>query len=239
MGPPTISLSALWRNIYMKKRRLRIRDIAEETGISEQTVRAYVQEFGDLLPSQAVGRVKLYDEPAVHLIQKIDTLASEGSSPEEITRALHRKSPPRSRAGTHPRKTPPLQQGTAPGAPNTAKAPPPPPGNHLRALRDTIALQEQQIKAIHRRLEGMNSADNRLDEEIAGIRAHLDEVEAAHARQVEIIEQWIAYFDRRLDMYEASAKASTEQVRAWIEYLEDGLEKANAPLMEKILRRFG
>jgi len=225
----------------MKERRLRIRDIAEETGISEQTIRIYVQEFGDLLPSRAVGRVKLYGEPAVHLIRKIDALASEGSSPEDIARTLQRGGSQRSRAGAHPvtRRTSSLQQGAAqtPPPPAPAPAPSPLPGDHLRALRDTIALQEQQIKAIHRRLEEMNHADERLGDEIAGIRTHLDEVQAAHARQVEIIEQWMTYYERRLDMYEAAAKASMEQTRAWIEYLEEGLKRANAPLTTKILQR--
>lgn len=220
----------------MKERRLRIRDIAEETGISEQTVRTYIQKYGDLLPSHAVGRVKLYDEPAVKLIRNIDALTSEGSSPEDIARTLKRKGSPRSRAGAHPvtQRTPPPQQGAthAPAPP----APSPLPGEHLRALRDATALQEQQIKAIHRRLEEMNRTDERLGGEIAGIRTHLDEMQSAHTRQVEIIEQWMTYYDRRLEAYEASAKASMEQVRAWIEYLEAGLERANAPLTKKILR---
>jgi DNA-binding transcriptional MerR regulator len=227
----------------MKERHLRIRDIAEETGISETNVRAYVQEFGDLLPSHAVGRVKLYREPAVHLIRKIDTLASQGSSPEDIARALQRGGGQRPRtaavqARPRPQSSVPPQQGAARTPTPTPPAPAPAvlPGDHLRGLRDTIALQEQQIKAIHRRLEGMVHADERLGEEVAALRAHLDEVQAVHARQVGIIEDWMAYYERRLDLHEASAQAAMERVDEWIEYLDKGLERANAPITTKIRR---
>ncbi|MDG6256787.1 MAG: MerR family transcriptional regulator [Methanomicrobiaceae archaeon] len=223
----------------MHGKRLRIRDIAEETGISEQTVRSYIQQFGDLLPSHAVGRVNLYGEPAVRLIRKIDALASEGSSPEEIARTLHRGGAPRSRAGAQARApgTPTPQQGAPHPLVPPAPSPPPPPGNHLRSLRDTIALQEQQIKAIHRRLDEMEQANEQSGREIEALRTHLDGVQATHARQVEIIEQWMAYYEQRLDGYEASAQAGMEKMRQWVDYLEEGLERANEPLTTKILRR--
>jgi DNA-binding transcriptional MerR regulator len=230
------------RNTCMKERHLRIRDIAEETGISETSVRTYVQEFGDLLPSHRVGRVKLYREPAVNLIRKIDALASEGSSPEDIASALRRGGTQRSRAPAHARSRPqtrtPPRAGPAkpPAAPAPAPAPPLPPVDHLRGLRDTIALQEQQIKAIHRRLDAAAQADERLAGEIADLCGHLGAVQAAHARQVEIIEQWMAYYERRLDLYEASAQANMEQMRRWIDYLEEGLERANESLTTKIRR---
>jgi DNA-binding transcriptional MerR regulator len=228
----------------MKEKHLRIRDIAEETGISETAVRAYVQEFGDLLPSHALGRVNLYNESAVHLIRKIDALASEGSSQEEIARALQRGGGQRPRAAAHARPRPqrgaPPQQGAAKTSahPTPAPAPALPPGDHLRGLRDTIALQEQQIKAIHRRLEAMIQTDERLGEQVSGLRAHLDEVQAVHARQVEIMEQWMAYYERRLDLYEASTQAAMERMGEWIDYLDKELERANAPLTTKIRRVF-
>lgn len=217
----------------MKERHLRVKDIAEETGISETSVRAYVREFGDLLPSRAVGRVKLYRESAVPLIQKIDALSSQGGSPEDIARALQRGGGQRSAAAAKAR-----QEGAVktPAPPAPAPAPAVLPGDHLRGLRDTIALQEQQIKAIHRRLEAMVGADERLGEEVSALRAHMDEVQAVHARQVEIIEQWMAYFERRLDLHEASTKAAVERMDEWIDYLDEGLEKANAPLSTKIRR---
>jgi DNA-binding transcriptional MerR regulator len=221
----------------MKERRLRISEIAGETGIPEQTVRAYIKEFGDLIPAHTVGRVKLYHEPAVNLIRKIDALTSEGSSPEDIARALQRGGAQRSHAGARsrprPQKVQPLQQA-APPAP--LPAPPLPSGEHLRGLRDTIALQEQQIKAIHRRLEEIKQADEHNLREIAGLHMRLDEVQAAQARQIEIIEQWMAYYEQRLDMYEASVKDAMERMRQWIDYLEEGLKRANEPITAKILR---
>ncbi|HDR72382.1 MAG TPA: MerR family transcriptional regulator [Methanoculleus sp.] len=223
----------------MHEKRLRIRDIAEETGISEQTVRSYVQQFGDILPSHAVGRVNLYGEPAVRLIRKIDALASEGSSPEEIARTLKRGGTSRSRAGAQARTpgTPPPQQGAAHPPVPSAPSPPPPPGEYLRSLRDTIALQEQQIKAIHRRLNEIERDGEQCGREVEALRTHLDGVQTTHARQVEIIERWMAYYEQRLDGYEASVKAGMEKMRQWIDYLEEGLERANEPLTTKILRR--
>ncbi|MBQ4415330.1 MAG: hypothetical protein II861_04460 [Methanomicrobium sp.] len=92
-------------------KKLKAADIAEISGISEREVRNISDEFASLIPSHTLGRIKIYEEKAVEVISKINSLKQSGTASEDIFTQFGKAAP--AKKSTKERMTETLRKNQA------------------------------------------------------------------------------------------------------------------------------
>lgn len=70
------------------KRKYRINVVADMTGVSAATLRAWERRYGIPVPSRTESSYRIYDEEDIRLIQRLRALCDEGMSPSEAAKVL-------------------------------------------------------------------------------------------------------------------------------------------------------
>jgi len=72
---------------------LSIAEIAEKTGIPENTARRYVGKFSDFIQVKSTGRAKKYPPDTIQVVERISQLYQAGKGTDEIYELLSREQP--------------------------------------------------------------------------------------------------------------------------------------------------
>ncbi|MDK2916875.1 MAG: hypothetical protein PWR25_1432 [Euryarchaeota archaeon] len=171
----------------MHEKELKIGDIANLTGLSEQDVRALIQTYDSLFTYRTIGRAKLFPQKAVKIVQELMELSGRGLSPDEIAEEV--------RTG---------KKSDAPEAPaeeieRTAAPLPPEVVIDLGVMRDTLALQERRIARLAEDLERERELRAEEAERFQKIVDDLEERLSAQQEQLALVAEWVDYFDRQMD----------------------------------------
>ena len=185
--PPGAEPGRMQRVTTVSEKELKIGDIADLTGISEPDVRALIRTYDSLFTYRTLGRVKLFPEKAVRIVQELVELSGKGFTPEEV------ESEVRSGKKQTPREEP------AEEVARTGVALPAETVIEFRVMQETLARQERRIANLAEELER-----ERLmrEEEAARFQKALDRLEARLDRQQEqlaVVAEWVDYFDRQMD----------------------------------------
>lgn len=171
----------------MSEKELKIGDIAHLTGISEQDVRALVQTYDSLFTYRTIGRVKLFPEKAVRIVQDLADLSGKGLTPEEVAEEVRSS-----------KKSAVPEEPAEPVA-RIGVALPPETVIEFRVMQETLARQERRITQLVDELE----QERRMrEEEAAWFREAVDRLQRRLDRQQEqlaVVAEWVDYFDRQMD----------------------------------------
>jgi DNA-binding transcriptional MerR regulator len=77
----------------MKIDYFRASHIAKRTGIAEETVRQYLEDFDDFFTFARKGVTKLYTPDSLYIITRISALYAEGNTTDEVKEILNRELP--------------------------------------------------------------------------------------------------------------------------------------------------
>jgi len=165
----------------LANKELKIGDISRITGIPEKDVRKYTEVHKDRFSFRMIGKVKLFNPKAVDVVREL--AESDGSLNQE---PLPEK----------PRANPAARSGTA------TPAPFPQPMEMVigvQAMSEGLAHLHLRIDKLAEKIEGQSET---IELSLAGIRESVDLLGRqfeAQQKQIEIIGDWIAYFDGQLD----------------------------------------
>jgi len=224
-------------------KKLKIADIARETGISEEEARAIARSHPKEIPSKRLGRIKIFPEEAIDAVRRI--AEKEGPIPAgaEKTEIAARgreqaggkgKGDSRLGAIAHQREEERRSERASATGPSPSL-------RHQGAphhLIEKVALQEKQIQRIFARLE--ESEKNRLAtmdalEERIGL---LERQVMALGEQNRITDEWIAYVNTRLDEMAAADRTIADTTNAWASYTESELALLKRSFTERMRDRF-
>lgn len=204
---------------------LKTADIAEITGLPEEDIRDIAKKHGNRIPSRKMGRIQVYDEKAATIFAAIaqeDSRGKASSLPknDEAAGAEVKKgntgTPSRlssiSRSRDEEKKTDKISAG------ETAPA-----GRVPTQLINTVALQGQQFSRFADRLTALEN-EVHADREASRERIELLERQvAALQEQMEVVDTWLQYSDRRQDAGDARLKELAKETRSWTEYVRQEL----------------
>lgn len=171
----------------MHEKELKIGDIAHLTGLSEQDVRALIQTYDNLFAYRTIGRVRLFPQKAVKIVQELAELSGRGLSTDEIIEEV--KSGRKSAAPEEPAEE--FDLAAVPLPPEVVI--------ELGVMRDTLARQERRIVRMAEELE--RERELRV-EEAARLQRTVDDLQerlSAQQEQLALVAEWVDYFDRRMD----------------------------------------
>lgn len=171
----------------MGEKEIKIGDIAQIIGISEQDVRTLIRTYEGLFTYRTIGSVRLFSGRAVATVRDILELSGRGLTPEEIVEEVGAGK--RSAAPKVPAEE--VSQAGAPLPPEVVL--------DLPVMQDTLAWQERRIRHLTGELEREREMRR---EEIDRLREVIDRLQGDLDRQQEqlaIIAEWVAYFDRQID----------------------------------------
>jgi hypothetical protein len=221
-------------DVKIEKDRIKIGDIVAGTGLSEKDVRAFAQEYDDLLSYRQLGRVKLYTESAIGTIAEIARLTGEGKDHAAISREIGGGAGPHRVPVTGQRAT--AHSTPAPGAP--APQPALRPVISPAAVAEMTARFEQQLKRLRARVETQEKALVAAKSDRDEVRSVINRIIRATGEQAAITEEWITYFDARLAAIENVQQDRTLILQEWIEYFEGELRLLKRPLHTRLHDRF-
>ena len=207
-------------------KRLKTADIAERTGLSEENIRELARRHSDRIPSRQMGRIRVYDEKAVGIFTAISDeegkeKAIPHNKPEEISRQAVKE---KGKSGA-PSRLASISIARE-GEEKTGKATSGetgPSGRVPTQLINTVAMQGQQFSRFADRI---NALENTVyaDREAFGERIErLERQVAALQEQMEAVDSWIQYSERRLDAGDVRTKELAEETHNWTEYVRNEL----------------
>jgi DNA-binding transcriptional MerR regulator len=171
----------------MRERELKIGDIAQITGLSEQDVRMFVQKYDGLFTYRTIGKVKLFPPKAVDIVRDIVALSGKDLSPEEITEEIRH-------GAKQSQEEEPSVEVPVTGAPL-----PPEVVLDFRIMQETLANQQRQISRLTAELDDertlRQTESRQAQQSIEGLQEQLDGMR----RQLAIVADWVDYFDARMD----------------------------------------
>ena len=236
------------------EKKLKAADIAEISGISEKEVKNISDEFASIIPSHTLGRIKIYEEKAVDVISKINSLKQSGTASEDIFTQFGKAAP--AKKSTKERMTESLRRNQAslgaraahitkdygnsipPGSKTrsstkssgTAKsAETAEPPSMMSMVTDAVSTAEKRVNRL------ISLADSAPDSEVA------DKIGAAELRiskltlRIEKIESEIAAMQKTSernmnDIKEmlSSLEKRTDIANEWVNYFEKSLDEYKA-----------
>ncbi|NYT06473.1 MAG: MerR family transcriptional regulator [Methanomicrobiales archaeon] len=218
----------------MTEETIKIGDIARMTGLSEKEVRAYVQEYEDLLHYRQLGRIRLYTPAAAETIAAIARLDAEGHDRDAIVQEVGGKKG--RKQTTAPRRTAPPQ-----APPSRDHAPVrhglPVQGVSPTAMAEMTARYEQQQKRLRARIEAQEAALEKARRDLSEAREMINRLCDTGDGRAAATDAWIEHFDARLSDLEAGQRTSAESLREWIEYIEAELAEIRRPLADRVRER--
>lgn len=171
----------------MHEKELKIGDIANLTGLSEQDVRALIQTYDSLFTYRKIGQARLFPQKAVKVVRELAELSGRGLSPDEIAEEV--KTGRKSDAAEEPAEE--IDRTAAPLPPEVVI--------DLGVMRDTLARQERRIARLAEDLELERDLRAEEAERFQKAVADLEERLSAQQQQLALIAKWVDYFDRQMD----------------------------------------
>jgi len=193
----------------MKKDNLKISEIAEMAGISEEEARIIAKKHGDKIPSRSLGRIEIYEEAAVERFRKF--AEKSGAEPEAESEPVSRRDRvlPRREPGRAPERGPP-------------------------GMQDSVALQEQQIKRLTGRINGLDrqASEEREDYEVR--ISLLERQIIAQQKQMEVMDSWISFFEAGMEESTGRAEARQKANLSWQRETTDKITWLRLPWWKRL-----
>jgi len=216
-------------DVKIETDRIKIGNIVAQTGLSEKDVRAFAQEYDELLSYRQLGRVKLYTESAIGTIAEIARLTGEGKDHTAITKEIG--------GGPGTRRVPATSRRVT-ARPAPAPQPALRPVISPTAVAEMTARYEQQLKRLRARVETQEKALQAAKDGLLEARSVINRIIGATGEQAAITEEWITYFDARLRAIEDGQQDQALLMQEWIEYFEAELRLIKRPLHKRLHDRF-
>ena len=224
---------------------LKIADIARETGISEEEARDITRRYPKEVPSQRLGRIKVFPEQAVEAVRRIvEKEAGVSARPDDESGTRHgrrgdhakTKGTSESRLGTIAQQREDerrRERASSPGLASSSRPQGPP--HHLI---EKVALQDKQIQRIFARLEDTEKQHVKITSAMEERIALLERQIEALTEQNRITGEWIRYVDARLDEMAAADRSIAESTNRWASYTESELALLKRSFTERLRDRF-
>ncbi|MBN1432691.1 MAG: hypothetical protein JW931_07945 [Methanomicrobiaceae archaeon] len=222
----------------MKDKPLKASDIAKMAGISGNEMKRITENYDTVIPSRLFGRVKLYEQKAVPIIEKISSMESSGKSPEDIIRECGGKI---TRKSTKERAEDNIRKNQVPGSGGKKQAsiskkstvPPPRTAGASPGADDKTAFLELKLTKLTNRVE-------KLEKELEdGKKARTDEREeimkllAAISDKLNTTGEWIDYFDGAFNEFISRQDEFNSGTIEWIDYTEEEIDLLKLPFWKK------
>ena len=222
----------------MKEKPLKASDIAKIAGISGSEMKRITENYDTVIPSRLLGRVKLYEQKAAGVIEKISSMESSGKSPEDIIREFGGKITKKS---TRERGEEKIRKNQVPGSggkkqtsiSKKSTVPPPRTAGATPGADDRTAFLELKLTKLTDRVE-------KLEKELEdGKRARTEEREeimkllAGISDKLNTTGEWIDYFDGAFDEFSSRQDEFNAGTREWIDYTEGEIDLLKMPFWKK------
>jgi DNA-binding transcriptional MerR regulator len=171
----------------MHEKELKIGDIANLTGLSEQDVRALIQTYDSLFTYRTIGPVRLFPQKAATIVRELADLSGRGFSPDEIADEV--KSGKRQAAQEEPVEE--IGRAAAPLPPEVVI--------EFGVMRDTLARQERRIVTLTEELEQEREERAREAERFQKAVNGLEDRLSAQQEHLALVAEWVNYFDEQMD----------------------------------------
>lgn len=171
----------------MHEKELKIGDIANLTGLSEQDVRALIQTYDSLFTYRTIGPVRLFPQKATMIVRELADLSGRGLSPDEIAEEV--RSGKRQAAPEEPAEE--IGRAAAPLPPEVVI--------EFGVMRDTLARQERRIATLTEELEQEREERAREAERFQNAVNDLEDRLSAQQEHLALVAEWVNYFDRQMD----------------------------------------
>ena len=214
----------------MTDKPLKAPDIAEMAGVSAGEMKRIAEEYKAVIPSRVFGRVKLYEQKAAGIVEKISSMEAAGKATADIIRELGGKVAVKStkeKTGERIRKKKSAPDGndTPPGK-TQAQVP-------SRGRGDETAFIELKLNRLTNRVE-------QLEKQLLAERAERIEERKEYLRIIaEITEKidatgkWIDYFDIKIDDVSVRYDEFNKKTLEWIDYTEEEIDLLKKPFWKR------
>ncbi|WP_048148725.1 hypothetical protein [Methanolacinia paynteri] len=214
----------------MTDKPLKAPDIAEIAGVSAGEMKRIAEEYKVVIPSRVFGRVKLYEQKAAGIVEKISSMEAAGKTTADIIRELGGKAAAKStkeKTGEKIRK-----KQSAPAGNNTPSGKTPA-SRPSRGKEDETAFIELKLNRLTNRVE-------QLEKQLLAERAERNEERKEYLRIIaEITEntdatgEWVDYFDKKIDDLSAGQDEFNKKTLEWIDYTEEEIDLLKKPFWKR------
>lgn len=215
----------------MKDKPLKAHDIAKIAGISEGNMKRIAEHYDQVIPSRILGRVKLYEEKAAGIVDKISSMEAAGKEPEEIIREFGGKIVKKSTKEKIEDKIR-ENQGSSAGRKKEPEGRTPNPFN-TRTREDKTAFLELKLKKLTDRVKNLEvqlKAENESRErDREEFRSMINKI----SEKTDKTAEWVDYFDMRFDNLSSRQDEFNRNVREWIDYTEEEIDYIKTPFWKR------
>lgn len=227
----------------MKEKPLKASDIAQMAGITATEMKRITEQYGQVIPSRIFGRVKLYEQKAADIVEKISSMEAGGEETEDIIRQLGGKivkKSTREKAGEKIRKN--QNAGTRgsrgkdikiSGGSNPADTS----AAHTPGAEDKAAFLELRLKKLTNRIE---SLEKKIESERQDRTRERDEFRkclSEIAKKLEKTDEWIDYFDMSFDEFSSGQEEFNNRTREWIDFTDEEIGDLRKPFWRRKKRQ--
>jgi hypothetical protein len=223
----------------MTDKPLKAPDIAEMAGVSAGDMKRIAEEYKTVIPSRVLGRVKLYEQKAAGIVEKISSMEAAGKKTPDIIRELGGKVTVKSTREKTEEKIRKKQTTGSRGKTNSRPAEEKTPAGEapaqgsFRRKEDETAFLELKLKRLTNRVEQLEkqlvSEKAARDEE----RKEYLEIIAKITEKIDTTGKWVDYFDKKIDGLSAGQDEFNIKTREWIDYTEEELDLLKKPFWKR------
>lgn len=223
----------------MKDKPLKAQDIAKMAGISGSDMKRIAENYDQVIPSRVLGRVKLYEQKAVGIVERISSMETAGTSPDDIVRELGgrvaRKSTKettrekikksRSDGGREKKQTVPVE---------SIRPVPPAPGSGAALGReDKTAFLELKMDKLTNRVEQLEKELQNEKDARERDREEFQKIIRDISESIDATGRWVDYFDRAIEDFSAGQDEFNSRTMEWIDYTEKEIEFLKRPFWKR------
>lgn len=180
---------------------LSIAEIADKSGIPENTARRYVGKFSDFIQVKSTGRAKKYPPETIGVVERISQLYQGGKSTDEIYELLSREQP----------LVVEVEQEEQPSLSLT-------PYEVMEEFRRTNMLILQTMQQVSQAVESMTGQQqeiNRLRQEVEAAKDQELQITEGQRKLEDIEKELHLAKDRERDLLDRLARIEEEQKKPW------------------------
>ena len=223
----------------MTDKPLKAPDIAKMAGVSGSEMKRISEEYKTVIPSRLFGRVKLYEQKAADIVEKISSMEAAGKSSGDIIRELGGKAVSKS---TREKTEEKIRKSQTPGsrgkkqggsAENVSQGRKTPAGGTSGRRDDETAFLELKLNRLTNRVEQLEkqilSEKTAREEE----RKEYQKIIAGISENLDATGKWVDYFDKKIDDISAGQNEFNSRTLEWIDYTEEELDFLKKPFWRR------
>jgi|GEM_PF-2679970 len=217
----------------MKDKPLKAQDIAKIAGISGSDMKRIAENYEQVIPSRILGRVRLYEQKAAGIVEKIHSMEASGTDPAEIIRELGGKVIKKSTREKIEDKVRKERLSGEKSKKQPAPVPSPQAPTPSRGREEKAAFLELKLDKLTSRVERLEKELDAEKKDREKEREEFRKIIRELSKKTEITGEWVDYFDRALGEFSVQQDEFNTCTKEWIEYTEEEIDCLKMPFWKR------